>query len=276
MDRSQQYVASLLEKLPKWELSDPQHQNSFDRIKDSLLNASDLQSRLKALYKVSGFSDVALGLMWIAERVESDPSKLESTAEEENLVLGLLKNAFGESSPAGFANPVMDEQPTTSLDEPSPAGDGFSQPDTESGFSPPGTSPAASPDSTPGEAAPISSGGGGEVSEQEFSATLERLVEAVQSGSEERTALLEQLSGQAEGIVGSQASDNDYKTFCGYLIEFLKYVSMHQLFDDIRVMNLLSNIYDPFSQWAKADASSRPGMLEQAIEILRDFKALFE
>jgi hypothetical protein len=41
-------------------------------------------------------------------------------------------------------------------------------------------------------------------------------------------------------------------------------------------MNLLSNVFDPFSQWAKIDAGARLGLLEQPIEMLRDFRTLFE
>lgn len=276
MDRSQQCVTSVLERFPRWELTDPDHQNTFDRIKDSLSNASDLQSQLKSLYKVSGFSDVALGLMWIADKAGADPSKLESTIEEENFILGLLKSAFGEASSGdGFSVSTTAEQPL-GLDVPEPTTNDLPQPEVIAEFPTPESSSTESSGFDLGTASPPLSGGSAEVSEQDFSATLEKLLEAVQSGSAERTALLEQLSGQAERIVASQATDNDYKTFCGYLIEFLKYVSLHQLFDDIRVMNLLSNIYDPFSQWAKTDASSRAGLLEQAIEILRDFKALFE
>jgi len=200
--------------------------------------------------------------MWIVDKAERDPSKLESTLEEEGFVLSLLKKAFGQP-------PAQ----TASAEEPF----GFDFP----GYS---TAEPAQPVETLGEGfgslevAPSSPsvGEGGRSSEQGFSTTLEKLLEAVQSGSEERTVLLDELTSQAEGIVAAQESDNDYKTFCGYLIEFLKYVSTNQLFDDIRVMNLISNIYDPFSQWVKTDPTARAGYLELPIETLRDFKTLFE
>jgi hypothetical protein len=264
MDRNQQYLTTLLEKVPKWELSDPLHQEAFDKMKDSLTNATDLQNQLKELYSVANFSDVALGLMWIADKVGRDPSKLESTLEEESFVLNLLKKGFG-GSPAETAMPEQSlgfdvQQPTTTVE---PAGAVETVPES---FAAELASPLASP------GADDVRGG----SEEVFSTTLEKLLEAVQSGSEERTILLEELTSQAEGIVAAQDSDSDYKTFCGYLIEFLKYVSANQLFDDIRVMNLISNVYDPFSQWAKSDPMSRSGILEQSIEMLRDFRALFE
>jgi len=260
MDRDQQYLTTLLEKVPKWELTDPQHQEDFDRIKSSLSNTSDFQGRLKSLYRVANFSDFALGLMWILERVARDASKLESTLDEESFVLGLLKKAFGETA----ATTEVPEQPF-----------GFDFPQPSSTETP--LESAAS--ESPTEQSATSEGvvtGATVPSEESFSATLEKLLEAVQSGSEERTILIDELTSQAEEIVAAQDSDNDYKTFCGYLVEFLKYVSANQLFDDIRVMNLISNVFDPFAQWAKTGASERSGFLEQPIEMLRDFKALFE
>jgi hypothetical protein len=262
MDRNQQYLTTLLEKVPKWELSDFEHQEAFGKIKHSLSNAPDLQNQLKALYRVSNFSDVALGLMWVVDRVGRDPSKLESTLEEESFVLGLLKRAFGGSS----GGTTVPEQPF---------GFDFQQPATTEPIQPveTATEPAVFDGIVP---SPLPTGEVAGGSEEEFSSTLEKLLEAVQGGSEERTVLLDELTSQAERIVSAQTTDNDYKIFCGYLIEFLKYVSVNQLFDDIRVMNLISNVYDRFSQWAKTDASARAGILEQAIEMLRDFKTLFE
>jgi hypothetical protein len=262
MDRNQQYLTALLEKVPKWELSDSQQQDTFDKIKTSLTTSNDLNNRLKELYRVSNFSEFALGLMWIVERVERDSSKLESTLEEEGFVLNLLKKAFGGSS----AESAPSDQPFGFDFQQSP----MTEPVAPSDPAP--ESPVVQ-SITPSE--PLQAGVAG-VGEAEFSTNLEKLLEAVQSGSEERTILLDELTSQAEGVVAAEASDNDYKTFCGYLIEFMRYVSTNQLFDDIRVMNLISNVYDPFSQWAKTDASSRSGMLEQSIEMLRDFKALFE
>ena len=263
MDRNQQYVTMLLEKVPKWELSDPQHLDAFDKIKNSLANATELHDQLKALYRVSNLSDFALGLMWIVDRVDRDPSKLESTLEEESFVLNLLKKAFGGSS----AEPAVPGQPI-----------GFDFPQAEIVSTPSDTVETVPARSVPDGTAPLAppEEPGVEGSEANFSGTLEKLLEAVQSGSEERTVLLDELTLQAEEIVAAQASDSDYKTFCGYLMEFLRYVSANQLFDDIRVMNLISNVYDPFSQWAKTDPSARAGILEQSIEMLRDFKALFE
>ena len=76
MDRSQQYISTLLERVPKTELSDPEHATAFERIRERLSGGQNLQTQLKELYKVGNFSEFALGLMWIAEKVDNDTSKL--------------------------------------------------------------------------------------------------------------------------------------------------------------------------------------------------------
>lgn len=266
MDKNQQYVTNLLYKVPSWELSDPQQQDAFEKIRVSLSNTMDFPGQLKALYKVTDMSNLALGLMWITEKVDRDPSKLESTAEEESFILGLLKGALGGAPGASTGTELPAEQ-SFGVDVPRPAViEQSSFPDAAIEAPAPGGGTVPS-------AAPM---GMGDATEQGFAGTLERLVEAIQGGSGERTALIDDLTSQAEEIVASSSSDTEYKTFCGYLIEFLKYVLTNELFDDIRVMNLLSNVYDPFSQWARTDPSGRAGILEQANETLRDFKALFE
>ncbi len=277
MDRNQQYVISLLDRIPASEFSDPAHQDAFTRIKDTLGQAQDLRTPLRVLYKVTNFSDVALGLMWIADKVERDPSKLESTGEEESLVAGLLKNAFGESTavPTEAFSPVATEDPfgIAGAQESEPAQPGAIEqmpaPEVP-------TEEAAAPEPSPvGTVSGVPAAGGGG-NENDFAVTLEKLVEAIQSGSEERAPLLEELTAQAEQVVARPDSGDDFKAFCGYMVEFLKYVAANQLFDDIRVMNMMTNAFDPFSQWVSADAGARTGMLDQPNEVLRDFKSLFE
>ncbi|MBI3580190.1 MAG: hypothetical protein HY089_12365 [Ignavibacteriales bacterium] len=46
--------------------------------------------------------------------------------------------------------------------------------------------------------------------------------------------------------------------------------------DDVRVMNILSNVSSPVSQWANAAPEARGGLLEDGLGPLRDFKSLFE
>jgi hypothetical protein len=46
--------------------------------------------------------------------------------------------------------------------------------------------------------------------------------------------------------------------------------------DDVRVMNILSNVSSPVSSWAQAAPDGREGILAEGTEILRTFKSLFE
>ena len=46
--------------------------------------------------------------------------------------------------------------------------------------------------------------------------------------------------------------------------------------DDVRVMNILSNIQDPFAQWARSKPEEQSGLLDSTNDILRDFKTMFE
>jgi hypothetical protein len=274
MDRSQQYISTLLERVPRTELADPEHATTFERIRERLSGGQDLQAQLKELYRVASFSDFALGLMWIAEKVESDTSKLESSSEEENFVLGLLKRAFGEVSQGEGMSPVSpSEQPVGFDFAPQPSSEPtLSTEPMQAGSSDDGASATAGF----GEVSSAPSSEGVTLSEQNFVSNLEKLLESVQSGSEERVKYLNEVSKIAEGIVAGEGFEQDCKTYCSHLIEFLAYISTNQIYDDIRVMNLISNVYDPFSQWVKTDPASRMGTLEQSIEMLRDFKTLFE
>ncbi len=272
MDRTQQYVMTLLDKIPPSDLSDAGHQDSFGRLKNVLSEASDLRSQLRNLYKVSDFSEFALGLMWIADKVEQDPSKLESSGDEERFVLRLLRKAFGEASGVQeFDAPAPAEDPFGFA--PAQGSDAVTPGSVEPVSSAPLSVPANAAGPEPAATVPAAATGG---HEPDFATTLEKLVEAIQSGSEERGALLDQLTALAEQVVARPDAGDDFKAFCGYMVEFLKYVSANQLFDDIRVMNMMSNAFDPFSQWAKADPSARAGLLDQPNEVLREFKSLFE
>jgi hypothetical protein len=275
MNRSHQYLATLLDRVPRWELSTNEYQDSFEKIKTRISNTANLRDELASLYKVQRFADVALGLLWIAERVDRDPSKTESTLEEEGFVLSLLKNSFeGTGGPETTGVMPSSEQPF---------GFDFPQQDTV------GESPSSAPSevAASGWTSETSTGGmaesslssvasGGEADEKTFSLLFEKLLEAVQSGSVERSLLSEQLIKKAEEVQAATGVDEEYSVFCGLLVEFLNYVSVNILYDDIRAMNLLSNVFDPFSQWAKIDVGARLGLLEQPIEMLRDFRTLFE
>lgn len=344
MSRSKQYLVSLLESVPITELSDFEHRAAFDQIKGRIAGAEDVVGELKVLYRVNNFSDFALNLLWIAERVERDPSMLKSTPEEQNLTLEAFRRAIGDTGEGfGTAAPVMPTEPTVEMPaepaaetssgfgfestpevstgfpsesadtiaafgpttEPEPAADamaGFgptsepeAQADTMAGFgslsepmadfpSAPTLEPTPEPMAdfpsfdqpvaeTPAASAPAGEGD----AEAQFARLVEQFVEAVQTGSENRDAIKEQVLAACVAVLaeGSEASE-DYRNFCQVFSEFINYIVDNQLVDDIRVMNLLSNITDPVWAWARADAASRIGMMDAAYDVLRDYKSLFE
>jgi hypothetical protein len=112
--------------------------------------------------------------------------------------------------------------------------------------------------------------------ERSFAQLLERFLESVQSGNDDRTALMNDVSTECGTVVAAGSVPEDYRTFCTLLVEFLQYISDNQYLDDVRVMNIVSNIHDPFAQWARSEPDARSGVLDQANEILRDFKTMFE
>jgi hypothetical protein len=77
-------------------------------------------------------------------------------------------------------------------------------------------------------------------------------------------------------VITAGSATDDYKQFCKMLIEFLEYISNNQYLDDVRVMNILSNIQDPFAQWARSIPNKRAGILGSVNDTLRDFKTMFE
>jgi hypothetical protein len=293
MNRSQKYISTLLERLPKWELRSYEHQTSLDRIRDRVTSASDIHAELSSLYQVNGFAEFALSLMWIADRVEKDTTLDESTLAEETLVFEKLRYALGDisapsqeststtettdlpSSP-GFgssSSPAFEEMsisPSEPLDERTPSLE--STPTPEVLLDSWGTEPPASAQT------PLVGGSTTIGSEQEkfFSNLLEHFLESVQSGSDDRTALLSDVVNECNTVVTADVVSEDFRQFCKLLVEFLQYVLDNQYLDDIRVMNIVSNIQDPVNQWVRSEQNNRTGLLDPASEILRDFKTMFE
>jgi hypothetical protein len=118
-------------------------------------------------------------------------------------------------------------------------------------------------------------GGSGSTDEKGFASQLERFSESVQSGIEGRGTELEGLFNECEGIA-SRTSDADLKQVAGLLADFLKYIAESELLDDVRVINIVSNISSSVSQWAVASPDARHGLMEECLGTLRDFKTHFE
>lgn len=396
MSRSQQYLDSLLSGVPLEELAVFESRAAFQHIKERITGTEDVTGELKALYRVNNFSELALQLLWIAQRSEQDPTMLEPTVEEQTLVLSLFRHAIGDTvevveeqpavvpmdtteptvepeaivtetytpepvvEPEIISEPIIEQAPEpVQVPEPEPTqeastGFGFAEetpqqelpaaepfgmpsepepasaPSAEadpfsmgstteapaeadpfgmastteepSGFGPTTESaPAAEPfgdfPSTPsaeptpeamadfpsGESAPPAAvpqqavGIGEALTEMQFAKLVERFAEALSSGAADRDAVKDEMLNACAAILkdGSGAPD-DYRNFCQVLTEFISYIYENQFVDDIRVMNLVSNVPDPVLAWAKADAGSRPGMMNAAYDTLREFKSLFE
>jgi hypothetical protein len=285
MNRTQKYISTLLERLPKWELRSYEHQTSLDKIRDRLSSSHDLKAELRSLYQVKGFSDFALSLLWIVDKVEKDPLLEESTLKEETFVFLKFRQGVGDQPDADEANPDVSLNGFSSTEgsefddmtgqssgmEPLPA----AEPYVDEGWADAFQSQAVSDNHEPTikkAAAPVMNTD----QEKDFSHSLDQLLEAVQSGNDDRSDLLTDLIHRCDSIAASGNAAEDLKEFCVLLVDFLNYVSENQFLDDIRVMNIVSNIQSPVTQWVQTDAANRTGILNPATDILRDYKTMFE
>ena len=118
-------------------------------------------------------------------------------------------------------------------------------------------------------------GAGGNEAELALATSLERFSEAVQGGTDDRETFHVSLLGMTEGPelqeVGGEAAQ-----IATLLADFLRYIADNQLLDDIRVINILSNISSSISQWANTPAEGRSGIIEESLSLLRDFRSQFE
>ena len=288
MNRTQKYISLLLERLPKYELRSYEHQTSLDRIRDRVSSASDIHAELLSMYKVKDFTDFAVSLMWIADKVEKDSTKEESTIDEETLVFSKFRQAIGEVPPAGqepqsagsmFDLPGSQESVPTSTPEPDLEFTPLAQREIGSNPSLESTIDSIFGAASQGHGMAQTAGGGstsGTEQEQRFAVLLEQFLESVQSGNDDRTKLLSDTINECNTVITAGSAEEDYMQFCKSLIEFLEYISNNQYLDDVRVMNILSNIQDPFAQWARTKPSNRIGILASVNDTLRDFKTMFE
>jgi hypothetical protein len=232
MTQSNDILHALLANFPAAELPPGEPQQVFESIKTRLTDAPDAGEELKNLYKVKGFSDFAMGLMWMVERAEKNPGQVSIGPEDETLLLSSFRKAIADIAPLTTA-------------------------------------------STPVQDVGQQGGGTGESDPRVFAGQVEQFAEAVQSGSGGTRMLLEDLTSECDSVV-QQGGDPDFVEFATLFGEFLKYISESELFDDVRVINILSNVSSTVSGWANTAAETRAGLLEEALNILRDFKTHFE
>jgi hypothetical protein len=267
MTHAQQYIDTLLGHIPTWELKSIDNRNMLDEIKERLATCENLQTDLIALYRVKGLADFALSLLWIMEKAESNPSfYYDPSADEEKLVFSIFKKATGEES----ASSLLDSFGSGAASEPVPEqGQQDSNPFADFSFE-----SSASPQKSN---AIEQSTAGAVTPEQERSLAdlLEKFLEAIQNAAEDRTVLMESVKTECRTFL-ALSSGTELHEFCRIILEFLDYVDTNQLIDDIRVMNIISNIQGPYLQWKDSAPENRAGILDPALEILRDFKSMFE
>lgn len=267
MSRSQQYIQSLMENVAEGQIASDAYRLTFGKITRRLSTAEDLDAELQRLYKVAGFNTFALSLMWIAEEVDKNPAKNEYTADEQSLVVSNFRYAVGDLEAPPLGQETDSSQDAGSQDEVF-AGLSVSE---ETPASPEAVEPEPAPEETTFAAAPVAGGEG------EFAALMEQFVEAMQSGSDERDTLVQSVLAQCGSFTAEgSGTPEDLKEFCTFLTEFLQYIMENGFMDDVRVMNILSNVSSPVSTWAQAAPDAREGILAEGTEILRTFKSLFE
>jgi hypothetical protein len=257
MSNEQRYLRALFGGTDVSSFPTEEMQSAFQRIGTRLMEAADVEAELRSLYKVEGFSEFALSLLWLSRQARGNPSKTEPTAEEREILLARF--------------PFLTGGPSTGMPEielPSPAVPDVSvpaeEPVQELPPQPVVPSAAAGP---PSEA----------VSESEFALLMEQFVEAMQGGDETRTTLMDRIVEAARGISAEgSGADAELREYCSLFVTFLDYVVQNQFMDDVRVMNILSNISAPVSGWVSSAPGERSGQLSDGIEVLRGFKSMFE
>ena len=233
MTTSNEILQTLLSNFPLAELSSGEHQDVFESVKKRLIDAPDSGEELKNLYRVTGFSQFAMGLMWMMDRAGKNPGQIAIGLEDETLLLSSFRKAMAEQPSPG-------EQSTS--------------------------------------AAEVKEAGAGEIGEADekaFASQVEQFSESVQSGSGGTIMFLEDLVTECETIA-KQGGVSELVEFCSLLVEFLKFISERELLDDVRVINIVSNVSSTVSQWANTPPDARTGIMEEALNMLRDFKSQFE
>jgi hypothetical protein len=233
MTESNDILRTLLANFPVAELPPGEPQRLFGLIRTRLTDAQDSADELNNLYKVAGFSDFAMGLMWMVDRARKNPGQVAIGPEDETLLLSSFRKAVAGRASETTVIPTDGELPTAA--------------------------PAAS----------------NELDVQAFAGQVEQLSEAIQSGSGGARMLLDDLVTECDALTGGNG-DAEVAEFMTLFGQFLKYISESELFDDVRVINILSNVSSTVSQWANTPAESRAGILEDALNLLRDFKSHFE
>ena len=276
MTRVQQYLDIIFERFPVGELGGGDARDTFERLRSHCAGTDNLSGELQRLYRVDKCDDLALGLLWVTQLVEADPTKSEPTEAEEEVLFPALRKSLGllQSELPSWESPPAVASPPEQTTEFASAPAVSEEPSLSGGFEPPVAQEEQSPE--PMMTDSTATGGSGAVDTSSFGKQLEQFMEAIQGGTDDRAPMLEQITSSCEVLSADTGTPDDVRHYIENLKEFLAYISENQLLDDVRVMNLVTNIQDPFAQWMLAAEGERIGILDQATELLRDFRTMFE
>ncbi|MCU0452340.1 MAG: hypothetical protein MUE68_01655 [Bacteroidetes bacterium] len=289
MTRIQTIVDTLFEQFPSNDLGGGPERFQFDRLREVLAAADDWPSTLRRLHQAEGCDELALSLLWMTDRLEQDAARTFATTDEEDAFqrslrrsLGLSEAAFsGFGAESAFAAPNA-ETPGASSEEPMAAfgaasieGSSVTMPDDAPTLDVPASEETV-PIEESGPAMPMGDDDAGTSDPEIYGRLLERFLEAVQSGADDRNELLTRLRANNRAVQADASMPEEYQRYATLLDDFLGYIEDHQLLDDVRVMNLVTNLQEPFGQWLSTDEASRVGILDQCVEMQRDFRAMFE
>ncbi len=304
MTNAQSIIETLLSGyVEQYALSDAA-QSVVDSVRHRLGSSPDARKDIEMLYGAKDCEDIALGLLWLADRAGQDPDRAEPTPDEEQVVhtgitltltrMGLLGEAGGEEDTMGETVTEEAETPVAFQEEP----DAVSIDPTLASVSEDGGLPAweepeptveddllAAADEPIAEAAeesfspePSSSpvAAEGTSDQAEIGRLLEQLLEALQAGEDTRAEFLTSLRASFALCLSQETQDASFRSYCEAVDDFLGYVQENDLLDDVRVMNFFTNVQEPYAHWMEAAEGERDGILEQAISFLSDFRAMFE
>ncbi|MCU0411441.1 MAG: hypothetical protein MUF82_02770 [Bacteroidetes bacterium] len=309
MNRAQEHLVTLLSIMPVEELPSDKQRTTFERIKERLTAAENVNAELRRLFRVKGFGEAALGMLWVVDQVNRD----KEVEDESVFVIARMRKAlssvdgltsgepvppplpsappdsrlFGEPTPAVTIQSIPTEEAQTV-----PALDAFGLPPVPDASAPePVSSAPAEPEvpfgqqeglnvsPEPPPPLPASSGEDAETSaspESVFGRVLERFLEALQVGSDDRLPLLRTLVEKCDVVGGIRDGGEELRQYTALLKEFLVFIEDQQLLDDVRVMNAVSNVEAPYRDWLSASSGDRGGTLGSAIDFLSNAKAMFE
>ena len=294
MSQPQHYINSLLDELVLSKFVSDQNLSDLEAIKKKLAGAININLELKNLFKVKNMSQFALGLMWITQRVETNPQLFFPSEEDKAFIMKLYRQAKGIEAPDAAVQPTFTQEqmpveqqevaPSTEMQESTTE---FQAPmpteTTDFGFqtSEMETVSPMEPQLDTGIPAPKAASeetvtSGENTLSPQFASLFERFVVSVQSGDESRISILQELYSVCKSAQSNTQSEENFKMFTGTMSTFLNYISTNELLDDIRVMNILSNLSDSISRGAEAPPENRFNFAAEAYEVIKDFKALFE